>query len=49
MASYAGADRGIGTRLAYWRDALGDRPSPEISPDDVADVLAELAHRRHGS
>lgn len=49
MASYAGADRGIGTRLAYWRDTLGDRPAPEISLDDMDDVLAELAHSRRGS
>ena len=43
MAGYAGPDRGITGRLAYWRDALGDRPAAEISPDDVADALAELA------
>ncbi|MCC6609604.1 MAG: site-specific integrase [Burkholderiales bacterium] len=43
MAQYAGPDRGIGTRLAFWSQRLGDRVAAEISPDDVADTLAELA------
>ena len=46
MAAYTGADRGIVTRLAFWKDALGARNAAEISPDDVADTLAELAEQR---
>jgi len=43
MANYAGPDRGNVGRLAYWRDALGERLATEVSPDDVADALAEYS------
>jgi integrase len=46
MASYTGPDRGIGTRLAYWSATFGGRNAAEITPDDVADALAELALSR---
>ena len=46
MAAYTGADGAIGSRLAYWREALGARPAIEISSDDVADALFLLAQRR---
>jgi integrase len=46
MAAYAGADRSIGSRLAYWRDTLGDRIASEILADDVADALAALMQTR---
>ncbi|HSD42255.1 MAG TPA: site-specific integrase [Burkholderiales bacterium] len=46
MASYTGADRGIVTRLAFWKSSLGARNAAEVSADDVADTLAELALAR---
>jgi integrase len=46
MANYAGGDRGIGTRLAFWTEALGGHVAAEISADDVADTLASLALAR---
>jgi integrase len=46
MAAYAGPDRGIATRLAFWKTALGHRNAAEITADDVADALAELALSR---
>ena len=46
MANYAGHDRGIGTPLSFWHAAFGARDAAEISADDVADTLAELAFSR---
>ena len=46
MAQYAAADGGIGSRLAYWRETLGERAAADICADDVADTLAQLGARR---
>jgi hypothetical protein len=46
MAAYAGADHGIVNGLTFWSDALGERNAAEITPDDVAEGLAELARGR---
>lgn len=46
MASYAGPDRGIDTRLAFWSATFGTRNAAEITADDVADALADLALSR---
>ena len=46
MANYAGADPGIAARLAFWKRAFGARHAADVSPDDVADALAELALSR---
>lgn len=46
MASYTGADRGIGTRIAFWTATFGSRIATQMEPDDIADALAELALSR---
>ena len=43
MAAYADADKNVGGRLEFWCRMLGARPVAQITPDDVADALAELA------
>ena len=51
MAAYSGPDRAIGSRLAYWAEVLGERPtmlpdgSSAIFPDEVADARALLCER----
>src|SRR5262245_26619911 len=43
MAQYTGADAGIVSRMQFWRERFADREAFTISPDDVADALADLA------
>lgn len=43
LAAYEGRDPTRGSRLAPWRDALGERPLAEVTPDEVEDVMAKLA------
>jgi integrase len=46
MAEYTGADRGMPHRLAFWQATHGARIAAELSADDIADTLAELAASR---
>lgn len=46
MATYAGADPSIGSRLTFWQRTLGARPAATVVADDVADALGELAQER---
>lgn len=43
MASYAGRDSAINTRLAWWLEHLGDRPAFSITDEDVDVLMGELA------
>ena len=45
MASDSPADIGSHGRLAFWREQLGHLEATAITPDDVDDVIVELARR----
>ena len=45
LASYQGRDPSLFTRLAYWRERLGDQPIADIDADAVDTQLEHLAQR----
>jgi len=42
MATYAGRDQSLATRLHFFVECLGEKLAHEIDGDDVADALDQL-------
>ncbi len=43
MAAYTGRDHALPTRLAWWVARFGDRPTHELTDDEVFHAIEELA------